>query len=339
LLGAAPKVRTTDPKAYALYLQARELGRQMNADAFAKSDALLRQVLEMDPRYAPAWNELARNFYNKVSMGVLSNQEGYARAGEAAEKALSIDPDYAPAHAELGRIAMYGNDLAGAARHYERAIALDPTNLDVLRNAATLLGNLGRLDEELALNEAIVRRDPVNLLALFNLGIDQRSAGRYDAAIASFRTVLSLSPDRGGAHMQLGTSLMQKGDAPAALAEIEQEKTETWRMIGLPMAYCAFGRKADADAALNAVIAKYGKDSAYNIAYVYAFCGNADKAFEWLDKAVAYQDGGLGEIVTENLFDKIHSDPRWLPFLRKVGCAPEQLAKIEFKVTVPTSDH
>jgi TolB-like protein/class 3 adenylate cyclase len=335
LLGAAPKVRTTDPKAYALYLQARELGRQMNADAFAKSDALLRQVLEMDPRYAPAWNELARNFYNKVSMGVLSNQEGYARAGEAAEKALSIDPDYAPAHAELGRIAMYGNDLAGAARHYERAIALDPTNLDVLRNAATLLGNLGRLDEELALNEAIVRRDPVNLLALFNLGIDQRSAGRYDAAIASFRTVLSLSPDRGGAHMQLGTSLMQKGDAPAALAEIEQEKTETWRMIGLPMAYCAFGRKADADAALNAVIAKYGKDSAYNIAYVYAFCGNADKAFEWLDKAVAYQDGGLGEIVTENLFDKIHSDPRWLPFLRKVGCAPEQLAKIEFKVTLP----
>src|SRR6266446_174214 len=335
LLGAAPKVRTTDPKAYALYLQARELGRQINAEAFVKSDTLLRQVLEIDPRYAPAWDELATNFYHKTQIGVLSNQVGFARAREAAEKALAIDPDYAPAHAELGRIAMYGNDLAGAARHYERAIALDPTNLDVLRNAATLLGNLGRLDEELALNEAIVRRDPVNLIALFNLGIDQRSAGRYDAAIASFRTVLSLSPDRGGAHMQLGTSLMQKGDAPPALAEIEQEKTETWRMIGLPMAYCAFGRKADADAALNALIAKYEKDWAYNIAYVYAFCGNADKAFEWLDKAVAYQDGGLGEIVTENLFDKIHSDPRWLPFLRKIGKAPEQLAKIEFKMPLP----
>ena len=41
------------------------------------------------------------------------------------------------------------------------------------------------------------------------------------------------------------------------------------------------------------------------------------------------------EIVTENLFDKIHDDPRWLPFLRKIGKAPEQLAKIEFKVTLP----
>ena len=71
---------------------------------------------------------------------------------------------------------------------------------------------------------------------------------------------------------------------------------------------------------------------AFEIAYVYAFCGDADKAFEWLDKAVAYQDPGLSEIVPENLFDKIHSDPRWLPFLRKIGKAPDQLAKIEFKV-------
>jgi TolB-like protein/Flp pilus assembly protein TadD len=333
LLGAAPKVRTTDPKAYALYLQARELGRQVTPEALAKSDALYRQVLEIDPRYAPAWNGLGWNFTNKVSIGLMSGQEGYARAREAIEKALGIDPDYAPAHAALGYIAMYGdNDLAGAARHFQRAMALDPTDLDVLRNAVSFLHSLGRLDEALALGEAVVRRDPVNVTALFNLGYYQRMAGRYEAAIASFRTVLSLSPNRGGAHCFLGNALMLKGDATAALAEIEQEKTETWRTIGLPMAYCALGRKVDADAALNALIAKYEKDAAYNIAYVYAFCGEADKAFEWLDKAVAYQDPGLSEIVAENLFDKIHSDPRWLPFLRKIGKAPDQLAKIEFKV-------
>jgi len=112
----------------------------------------------------------------------------------------------------------------------------------------------------------------------------------------------------------------------------EQEKNEVWRMIGLPMAYCALGRKADADAALDTLIAKAEKDAVYNIAYVYAFCGDADKAFVWLYKAVTYQDPGLSEIVVENLFDKIHSDPRWLPFLRKIGKAPDQLAKIEFKV-------
>src|SRR5262249_33960356 len=71
LLGSAPKARTTDPKAYVLYLEARELGLQGTAEAFAKSDALLRQALEIDPRYAPAWDELARNFADKTGMGLL----------------------------------------------------------------------------------------------------------------------------------------------------------------------------------------------------------------------------------------------------------------------------
>ncbi|HZX89878.1 MAG TPA: hypothetical protein VFE67_04475 [Rudaea sp.] len=132
--------------------------------------------------------------------------------------------------------------------------------------------------------------------------------------------------------------MLLKGDAQGALAEIEQETSEIYKMIGLPMAYHALGRKADSDAALAALIAKWEKESPYNIAYVYAYRGEADKVFAWLDKAVEYGDPGLGSIVTETLFDKIHADPRWLGFLRKVGKAPEQLAKIEFKVTLPQAE-
>jgi TolB-like protein/class 3 adenylate cyclase/Tfp pilus assembly protein PilF len=336
LLGAAPKARTTDPEAYALYLQAVQLGRQFTAEAFKQSDALYRKALAIDPSYAPAWAELARNFTNETNQGLLSNKEGYLQAREAAMKALAIDPEYAPAHARLGYIAMYGdNDLAGAAQHFKRALALDPADLDVLRNSALLLRSLGRLDEALALGDAVVRRDPVNVTALFNLGCYQRMASQLDAAITSFHTVLSLSPAYGDARAQLGTALLLKGDAQGALAEIEQETSEVIKTISLPMAYHALERKADSDAALAALIAKYEKDGPYNIAYVYAFRGEADKAFEWLDRAVEYGDPGIGEIVTENLFDKIHADPRWLSFLRKIGKAPEQLAKIEFKVTLP----
>lgn len=336
LLAAAPKVRTTDPQGYALYLQANKLARQFTPEAFAKSDALFRQALEIDPRYAPAWTGLAVNFNAEVGMGLLSGQEGYVRAREAAEKALAIDPEYAPAHAALGLSAMQSdNDLVAAARHLERALALDPTSVPVLSGCANLLSSLGRLDQALALHEAAVRRDPVSAASLSNLGTAQCVTGRYDEAIGSYRAVLRLSPGRGGAHAQLGMVLLQKGDAQAALAEIEQEKNETWRMIGLSMAYCALGRAADAEAARDGLIAKYEKDWSYNIAYVYAFCGQSDKAFEWLDKALGYHDGGLSEIVAQNLFDRIRSDPRWLPFLRKLGKAPEQLAQIKFKVTLP----
>jgi len=336
LLEPQPKARTTDPEAYALYLQAVQLGRQFTAEAFQQSDALLHNALAIDPRYAPAWYRLACNFGDETGQGLLAGKEGFAQAREAAVKALTIDPDYAPAHAQLAWIAMYGDtDLTGAALHLERALALDPADLRVLATSATLLQSLGRLDETLALDEAAVRRDPVNVTALFDLGYHQRVASRLDAAIASFRTVLSLSPSNGGAHCQLGVALLLKGDAKGALAEIEQETSEIYKLIGLPMAYHALGRKADSDAALAALIAKYEKEGPSNIASVYAYRGEADQAFEWLDKAVKYGDGGLGEIVTDNLFDKIHSDPRWLPFLRKIGKAPDQLAKIKFNVTLP----
>jgi TolB-like protein/Flp pilus assembly protein TadD len=338
LLGEAPKVRTTDPEAYALYLRAVQLGRQFTPEAFGQSDALYRKVLVIDPHYAPAWAGLAENLKHEADEGVLSIKDGYARAREAATKALAIDPQYAPAHAWLGLIVVLGdNDLASGAKHLQRALALDPSDLDVLRNSAVLLAALGRLDEALALDAAVVRRDPLNLSARFNLGMDQRQAGRLDDAIASFRTVLSLAPGRSGTHAQLGNALLLKGDAQGALAEIEQETAESWKMFGLPMVYHALGRKADSDTALAAAIAKYEKDGPSNIACVYAFRGDTDKAFEWLDKAVEYSDSGTADIVAEPLFGKIHTDPRWLTFLRKLGKAPEQLAKIEFKVTLPQS--
>ncbi len=230
---------------------------------------------------------------------------------------------------------MVQGDLAGAAREYERALALDPADLDVLRNAATLLQDLGRLKESIALQEILAARDPVNVSTLFNLGYAYMQAGRPDDAIARLRTALSLAPGRGSAHYQIGVALLLKGQPEAALAEMQAETSEVWRMFGLPMAYHALGRKAESDAALAQLIAKYEKDGPYNIAYVYAFRGDADHAFEWLDKTVQYADPGLSEIPAQNLFDNIRQDPRWLPFLRKIGKAPEQLAKIEFKVTLP----
>src|SRR5260370_17964173 len=122
------------------------------------------------------------------------------------------------------------------------------------------------------------------------------------------RSVVRLAPGRGKAHADLGNALLLKGNAQGALAEIEQETSEMWKMIGLPMAYHALGRKADSDAALALLIAKYEKDGPSNIANVYAYRGDADQAFAWLDKSVEYGDPGIGEIVAEPLFDKIHPD-------------------------------
>ena len=68
------------------------------------------------------------------------------------------------------------------------------------------------------------------------------------------------------------------------------------------------------------------------------FRGDADGSFAWLEKAALYHDTGLGILAIYPMFANIHDDPRWLPFLGKLGVAPEQLATIKFDVTAITRD-
>ena len=126
-----------------------------------------------------------------------------------------------------------------------------------------------------------------------------------------------------------------KGEPEAALAEIQKEPEEVWKLLGLAIVDHTLGRAKDSAAAVTAIIGKYAADAPYNIAYVMAWRNERDRAFEWLDKAVVAGDPGLTEIVFQPLFANLRDDPRWLPFLRRIGKAPEQLAAIRFDVRVP----
>jgi len=335
LLDEVPKVRTTDPEAYALHLQAVQLARKRTADGYAQSDSLYREVLAIDPDYVPSWVNLASNLVNEVFVGLLSADEGFGPAREAANRAIELDPGSASAHSGLGSIAVADGDLASAATHFQRALELDPTSPVILGNSSMLLKALGRLDEAIALDEEAVRRDPVNVAWLFNLAAAKHYNGQNDESIALLRTVLSLSPGFSGARLILGEALLEKSDAEAGLAEIEQESYDLFRMIGLPLAYHDLGREAEFQAALADLVTNLGPLSPYDVGSVFAYCGDPDQAFEWLDKSVAADDGGSLLILVDNLFSSVHSDPRWLPLLRTLGKAPDQVEKIEFEVKLP----
>jgi TolB-like protein/Tfp pilus assembly protein PilF len=336
LLGAAPKVRETDPGAFALYLQARELGRQSTKDGFERSIALYQQALAIDPNYAAAWVGLGTDYLTQANKGLRPIDEGFRLAREAATKALTIDPSYALAYSTLSRIATdHDSDLEAAASYTERALALDPTNPAVIRGAADLAQNLGRMQLAVMLDRYVVARDPVNASGYGSLAYEYGRTGRLDEAIANYRTALSLRPGRTGTLYNIGELYLRKGDPTAALQAMQQEPDETWRRVGMPMVYYSLGRQSEFEAALADLIKNQGEEWAYNIAYVLAWCGDVDRAFEWLDKAAANRDPGLVEIVNEPMFANIQHDPRWLPYLRKIGRAPEQLAAIKFGVKLP----
>jgi hypothetical protein len=133
---------------------------------------------------------------------------------------------------------------------------------------------------------------------------------------------------------KIGVAQLLKGEPRAALQSMQKEES-VWGIIGLSMAYHALGQDSDSDAALATLIEKHGQGWAYNIAYIQAYRGDIDLAFEWLDKAVEFKDGGLSEILSEKMFSNLYDDPRWLPFLKQINYAPEQLADIQFNVTLP----
>jgi len=329
-------VPTENTEVYQLYLQGRQLGRQFTAESVEQSNALYERALEIDPDYAAAWAGLANNYSGQAASGQRPIDEGYRLAREAANRALAIDPENAEAYTQLGKIELtYDGDLAAAARHLERALALAPTNPDIIPVAARLARGLGRLDEAIALQEYAVARDPVKPGGHSWLGLYYQLEGRLDEAITSARTALTLSPRSIGAQYVLGVALLHKDEPEAALAAFAEEADEGYRLIGLSMAYHALEQAAESDAALAELIEFHEQGSAYNIAYVLAYRGEADLAFEWLDKAVEHKDPGLAEIPNDVLFANIHDDPRWLPFLESIGKSPEQLAAIEFEVRLP----
>lgn len=336
LMGEPPHTQKTDPQAYALFLKARQAGRRGDAQGLDQAVTLYRQAIDIDPRYAPAWVGLSSNYANQANSGLRPMDEGFRLAREAVDKALEIDPEFARAHAQMGYIAMsHIGDLQLAASHLERALVLAPDDTGVILNAARLAQALSRVDQATAFDQLVIARDPVNARAHYNLGVDYLYSGRVDDAIASWQTTIALSPGFIGAWYNIGTAQLSRGQNEAALASFQKEPSEVWRLIGLPMAYHALGKKAESDAALAKLTAEHASDSAYNIAYVHGFRGEDNLAFQWLEKAIAYQDTGLSDVAFEPAFAGIRQDPRWTRMLRKLGKSPEQLAAVKFDVKLP----
>lgn len=109
---------------------------------------------------------------------------------------------------------------------------------------------------------------------------------------------------------------MLQGRPHDALSEIEFEHYDAVRSFLYAITYHVLGREKDSGSALSELIAKYPAGSAYQIAQVYAFENQPDKAFEWLDQAYSQHDGGLVVTKVDPLLKNLHMDPRFSAFLQ-----------------------
>jgi serine/threonine protein kinase/tetratricopeptide (TPR) repeat protein len=276
------------------------------------------RAIDLDPKYAKAWAALAATQASQASFGYAPVEGGYQRALASVRRALALDDSAASAHAVLGWIQMtYNWDWTQADTSFRRALELESGN--GLLEAAHLALVLGRMDRALQLARQAVEVDALNDSANMTLALTAYYAGLLEEASDGFRKVLKLNPDRANAHALLAEVFLAQSRLPEALAEVEKEKDPYWRLPELSLVYFALGRKSESDECLVKFIGEHQKVSAFQIAQIYAFRGEVNRAFEWLEKAYSQHDGGLFLTKKNPLLQRLNPDPRFAAFLRKMN--------------------
>jgi len=317
---AAAAGRAANPEAYRLYLQGRYFIDRMTAADIALGVDYFRQALAIDPEFAPAWAGLSRAYYTQAGYGWAPVADGFERAREAAKQALALAPDLAEGHVCLGNVLEgYDWDWKAANAEYQRALVLEPNNVNVLRAVAGMTRIFGGAEPAIDLLRKAAELDPLSSSAQRILGLRCFLVGRYDEAMAALEVALDLNPKSGLVHCFMCATRLAQGHAAEALELAQRETLPDFRLVGIALAQHTLGNKEASDAALQQLGDDHGNEAAYQCAEVCGWRGEIDRAFAWLERAYTQRDPGLVISCSDPFFLPLQDDPRWAPFMRKMG--------------------
>lgn len=327
LLGDVPQVLETSPEAYTLYLQAAQLFNQQNADAMLQSERLLKRVLELDSRFMPGWNLLIRTYFRGASVGAWHPLEAYPMVRSSAEQILTLDANSEVALMAMADLAIRGDyDYENARVYLERVLEVAPDNQRARERLATLPSSDGGSTNFVSYYEERVANDLTEVRSIYVLGQAYLISRRFDEAEAAFRKAISLSPASAGSHFYLGAVLLLGENYDEALAQMDLEVRDGYAKTGRALVFQATGETGRGAGELAELI-EIGYRWTYQIAAVYAFRGDADNAFLWLDRAIDRRDTSLNLIMGDPFMDNIRDDPRFLEVLKRIGRANSDLVR------------
>ncbi|MFN2548517.1 MAG: hypothetical protein ABR567_13875 [Myxococcales bacterium] len=321
---AAPRQhRTADPEAYTQYLLGRQFLNRATLDNYRRAAKSYEKALAIDPEFAPAWAGLALAHYWVGDGGETMQEvaEGQRLAQEAADKAIALAPDLAEGYIARGTMrASTQWDWDGARADFERALSLSPENADALSAYALyVLRSTGHLDEAAAVERKVATLDPLNARTFSGLASILVCAGRYDEGRAAAERSLEINPEQNFAPGWIGFSLLLQGQPSAPVPFFARSRNEVFRLSGRAIGLHTLGKETESQADLDALIARHSHDGAYQIAGVYAWRGDKDRAFEWLERARVQRDGGLNLVKVDRLLYPLKDDPRFPALLKKVN--------------------
>ena len=160
--------------------------------------ALCEQALVIDPKNVRALQMLGVKFWVRESLGVSGDPKGdLGRADELESKALALDPDWTWPHDVKGGILREQRRTEEAVAEHERALALDPSNMDAAAQLGIDYRFLGQFDKSLEYIDRAIRTSPSDRSLAYwydskawaNFGLKN-----YDQAIEAARRSIAINP-------------------------------------------------------------------------------------------------------------------------------------------------
>jgi adenylate cyclase len=327
---AAEKGGTKNVDAHQYYLQGRFYANRHSERSAGEALTAYQRAVELDPAFALAWAGLAQTHAWYCGFSTEAGRKGFdahlASARDAAARALALEPNLP--EALLARALIEFNfdfNWNAAAQTVNKGLALAPADPNILIAAANLEMARGDSDRAIELFRRAVDLDPVNAQARTFLAFNLAETKRFAEAHAEFPRVVELNPAAPWAHAGLGLAYLLENKFEEAATESQAEAGEWARLLIVSCARWGQKRVQESDSALAELTANDSETAAYQIAEVYAYRGDKDRAFEWLERARRQRDPGLTALRRDPLLPNLYNDPRWNAFLHTMGLADDQL--------------
>lgn len=309
---------TSNDDAYVQYMLGRQFLGRANHEGYARAVSAFKRAISLDPRFAAAYAGLSGA---EVLVSEWDNDaEAMQRGAVAAERALALAPELAEGYLARGRVRLLVNwDWSGALSDYEHALSIDPGSGGGHRDRGWILAIVGRWSEALVDLERAAVLDPLTAGSWSRLSQVRLVSGDAAGARSAANRAVEVQPESALALLNLGIFQLLAGELVDARSTFARIDDTGYRLAAIAMAEHALNHHVESQRALEESIAKNGKDSAFQIAEAFAWRGETEKAFEWLERAMRQRDGGLLLLKIDPLLNSLRTDARFSVLVAKLN--------------------
>jgi TolB-like protein/Tfp pilus assembly protein PilF len=325
---------TRNLEAHQAFLKGRYYWTRPGADGLQETLDYYTKALTFDPEFADAHGALARAIAAAAEYYLYEPRKAFDAAEAAASRALALDPSQSEAYTALAEVRRGRDwDWDGADEAFRRALTINPSNEGARRLYGVFLAARGQTSQAAVMTDIACELDPLCLVSNTGSAWVRFVAGDYADVIDRCRHTIDMAAEFPAPHRLLSASLVQLGDAKAAVRHLESATAIHWEPATIAWMAHAVAAAGDISRAreLLARLETMSREryvSRYHWALAWAGVGDVEKAFETLACACEERDPALMMLNTDPRFAALRSDPRYAALGQRLGFDREITAHV-----------